>query len=195
MKITVWCPFHTPSLERCNPFNFHKCTFSTEPIRPCKIFKARTNFGIFTIKFQGTKVWNSIEDDTKLLSLSKFTKKMKTGFPAKLLTAKYKFIPCMLQSYIFVFLCAFLYCLLVVSFMCVCLCVCVFFCYVWWQDPADVYCIWHQNNNVKVSSLSTLLKRFFYKLLHFWTQLRWRSCFERLIQIEMGELVIEILNS
>ena len=72
-------------------------------------------------------MWNSIEDDTKLLSLSKFTKKMKTGFPAKLLTAKYKFIPCMFQSYIFVFLCAFLYCLLVVSFMCVCLCVCVFF--------------------------------------------------------------------
>ena len=49
---------------------------------------------------------------------------MKTGFPAKLLTAKYKFIPCMFQSYIFVFLCAFLYCLYA---LCVFVCVSVFF--------------------------------------------------------------------
>ena len=45
-----------------------------------------SNFGIFNVNFQGPKVWNSIEDNTKLLSLSKFTKKMKPGFPAKLLT-------------------------------------------------------------------------------------------------------------
>ena len=74
-------------------------------------------------------MWNSIEDDTKLLSRTKITKKMKTGFTAKLLTAKYKFIRCTFQSYIFVILRAFLYCLLVVCFMCVCLSLCLF-CYV-----------------------------------------------------------------
>ena len=39
--------------------------------------KARTNYGIFNIRFQGPSVWNSIDEDIKSSSLSLFKKKMK----------------------------------------------------------------------------------------------------------------------
>ena len=39
--------------------------------------KVRTNYGIFNIRFQGTKIWNSIAGSTKSLLLSKFKKKNK----------------------------------------------------------------------------------------------------------------------
>ena len=39
--------------------------------------KARTNYGIFNIRYQGAKVWNLIADDIKSLSLKKFKKKIK----------------------------------------------------------------------------------------------------------------------
>ena len=39
--------------------------------------KIRTNYGIFNIRFQGTKIWNSIAESTKSLPLSKFKKKNK----------------------------------------------------------------------------------------------------------------------
>ena len=39
--------------------------------------KARTNHGIFNIRFQGPSVWNSIDEDIKSSSLSLFKKKMK----------------------------------------------------------------------------------------------------------------------
>ena len=42
--------------------------------------KARTNYGIFNIRFQGPSVWNSIDEDIKLSSLSLFKKKMKQHF-------------------------------------------------------------------------------------------------------------------
>ena len=42
--------------------------------------KARTNYGIFSIRFQGPSVWNSIDEDIKLSSLSLFKKKMKQHF-------------------------------------------------------------------------------------------------------------------
>ena len=34
--------------------------------------KAKTNYGIFNIRFQGAKVWNNIRDDIKLLPLKSF---------------------------------------------------------------------------------------------------------------------------
>ena len=37
--------------------------------------KVKTNYGIFSIRFQGTKIWNSIAERTKSLPLSKFKKK------------------------------------------------------------------------------------------------------------------------
>ena len=37
----------------------------------------RTNYEIFNIRFQGTKIWNSIAESTKSLPLSKFKKKNK----------------------------------------------------------------------------------------------------------------------
>ena len=40
----------------------------------------RTNYGIFNIRFQGPSVWNSIDEDIKLSSLSLFKKKMKQHF-------------------------------------------------------------------------------------------------------------------
>ena len=42
--------------------------------------KARTNYGIFIIRFQGPSVWNSIDEDIKSSSLSLFKKKMKQQF-------------------------------------------------------------------------------------------------------------------
>ena len=42
--------------------------------------KARTNYGIFNIRFQGPSVWNSIDEDIKSSSLSLFKKKMKQQF-------------------------------------------------------------------------------------------------------------------
>ena len=42
--------------------------------------KARTNYGIFNIRFQGAKVWNDISDDLKLLPLKRFKKNLKLTF-------------------------------------------------------------------------------------------------------------------
>ena len=42
--------------------------------------KARTNYGIFNIRFQGAKVWNDISDDLKLLPLKHFKKNLKLTF-------------------------------------------------------------------------------------------------------------------
>ena len=42
--------------------------------------KARTNYGIFNIRFQGAQIWNSIADNFKSLSLNKFKLKVKENF-------------------------------------------------------------------------------------------------------------------
>ena len=43
--------------------------------------RARTNYGKFNIRFQGSKIWNSIAEDVKSLSLRQFEKKIsKTNF-------------------------------------------------------------------------------------------------------------------
>ena len=41
--------------------------------------KARINYGIFIVRFQGPSVWNSIDEDIKS-SLSLFKRKMKQHF-------------------------------------------------------------------------------------------------------------------
>jgi hypothetical protein len=40
----------------------------------------RTNYGIFNIRFQGTKIWNDIQDDLKNLSLNRFRSEIKKVF-------------------------------------------------------------------------------------------------------------------
>jgi len=45
--------------------------------------KARTNYGKFNIKFQGPKIWNSIDDFLKKLSFNHFKKKLKIEFISK----------------------------------------------------------------------------------------------------------------
>lgn len=42
--------------------------------------KVRTNYGIFNIRFQGPKIWNSVDENTKSLSLQKFKKQIKSDF-------------------------------------------------------------------------------------------------------------------
>ena len=37
--------------------------------------KARTNYGLFNIRFRGPKIWNSISEEIKLFSLRKFKNK------------------------------------------------------------------------------------------------------------------------
>ena len=39
--------------------------------------KARTNYGLFNIRFRGPKIWNSISEEIKLFSLRKFKNKLK----------------------------------------------------------------------------------------------------------------------
>ena len=40
--------------------------------------KVRTNYGIFNIRFNGPKVWNSISENLKTLSISNFKKSVKS---------------------------------------------------------------------------------------------------------------------
>ena len=42
--------------------------------------KARTNYGILNVRFQGVKVWNDLSDDIKLLPLKRFKNKLKSLF-------------------------------------------------------------------------------------------------------------------
>jgi len=45
--------------------------------------RARTNYGIFNIRFQGTKVWNSINHYLKSLNLGQFKNKYKEEMTKK----------------------------------------------------------------------------------------------------------------
>ena len=45
--------------------------------------RARTNYGIFNIRFQGTKVWNSIDNHLKLMNLGQFKNKYKKEMTKK----------------------------------------------------------------------------------------------------------------
>ena len=40
----------------------------------------RTNYGKFNFTFQGPSIWNSIDDDIKLLSISMFKKQMQVQY-------------------------------------------------------------------------------------------------------------------
>ena len=42
--------------------------------------KARTNYGKLNIRFQGPKIWNSIDDKIKAVSLSQFKSKLKQHY-------------------------------------------------------------------------------------------------------------------
>jgi hypothetical protein len=42
--------------------------------------KARTNYGIFNIRFQGPTVWNSVDENLKSCSIALFKSKMKQSF-------------------------------------------------------------------------------------------------------------------
>ena len=42
--------------------------------------KTRTNYGIFSMKFTGAKIWNEIDKDLKTLSMKTFKAKLKEKF-------------------------------------------------------------------------------------------------------------------
>ena len=42
--------------------------------------KARTNYAIFNIRFQGVKLWNSLDESLKFLSTSQLNNKLKISF-------------------------------------------------------------------------------------------------------------------
>ena len=46
----------------------------------CFFPKIRTNYGIFNIRFQGAKIWNSITANIKFLPYHKFKNKIKVNF-------------------------------------------------------------------------------------------------------------------
>ena len=45
--------------------------------------RVRTNYGIFNIRFSGVKVWNALEPDIKLLSMSAFKARLKCSLISK----------------------------------------------------------------------------------------------------------------
>jgi hypothetical protein len=45
--------------------------------------KARTNFGIFNIRYQGAKIWNSLHESYKDLSISQIRYKLRINFLGK----------------------------------------------------------------------------------------------------------------
>ena len=45
--------------------------------------KVRTNYGLFNIRFLGTKVWNNLEETIKSFSLQKFKKNLIHGYLEK----------------------------------------------------------------------------------------------------------------
>ena len=55
--------------------NYHNTRLSSK--MTYVIPQVRTNYGTFSIRFQGTKVWNDISDDIKLLPLKIFKKNQK----------------------------------------------------------------------------------------------------------------------
>ena len=42
--------------------------------------KPRTNYGVFNIRFKGTKIWNDISDEVKNTSLNRFKSKIKSDY-------------------------------------------------------------------------------------------------------------------
>ena len=44
------------------------------------LLKARTNYGLFNIRFLGTKTWNNIDETFKLFSFHKYKKRLKEGY-------------------------------------------------------------------------------------------------------------------
>ena len=44
----------------------------------CTLPKVRTNYGIFSIRFKGPKVWNSISENLKTISISNFKESVKS---------------------------------------------------------------------------------------------------------------------
>ena len=45
----------------------------------CSLPRVRTNYGKFNIKFSGSKVWNSLSSDLKLLSIGSFKARIKSN--------------------------------------------------------------------------------------------------------------------
>ncbi len=42
--------------------------------------KVRTNYGLFNIRFLGTKIWNSIDETVKSFSFQKFKKRLRDNY-------------------------------------------------------------------------------------------------------------------
>ena len=55
----------------------HKYNTLLRAKQSCYIPKARTNYGIFNIRFHGPKVWNDIDEQLKASSLPLLKKKIK----------------------------------------------------------------------------------------------------------------------
>ena len=71
---SVFDEFFTPvnKIRKYNTRHASKMTFSLPNLR--------TNYSIFNIRFQGTKIWNCLDESTKHLSLSQFKKKIMSDF-------------------------------------------------------------------------------------------------------------------
>ena len=83
---------------------------------------ARTNYKIFSLKFQGPKTWNSIDESLKSCSISAFLKKTQKSLYQPILNNLFLFLaltntPIYPTSYIF--------CVCVRVCVCVCLSVCL----------------------------------------------------------------------
>ena len=71
---SVFSNFFTPvsSIHNCNTRLASKSSFAL-PI-------SHTNYGIFSIRFQVPRIWNSVDESLKSTSLAVFRKKLKNLF-------------------------------------------------------------------------------------------------------------------
>ena len=92
--------------------------------------KLEPNYGSFNIKFQGPRMWNSIDDNNKLLTLSKFKKK-RNSISSKIIDLDNVnitvllnfFILCFTAILFFLFLVCFLRLLHTIFFCLMCVCI------------------------------------------------------------------------
>ena len=68
--IAIFC-----QAKKCTSYNTRLSSRHT-----CAIPAVRTNYGIFSIKFIGAKIWNSLDQELKILSIETFKARLKEKF-------------------------------------------------------------------------------------------------------------------
>ena len=82
------------NLDAVHSYNFTRLSAKQSYHLP----KVRTNYGKFNIRFQGPTIWNAIDQDIKVSSISSFKKKPKEELSSKVLHVVNVFIFLLLMT-------------------------------------------------------------------------------------------------